>query len=214
MSDSRSIAILAVAGLLVTSLSGAAETDPVPPGQLTPGVAIVGPDATETYGSVGTTWSGTPRERGNLFSVSSPANITQIEWYLTVPSTETIYFVIYRKTNDGTVTGVYDQVFITSVSTSTSGAEWVSSGAISYTLDPAYYYYLSVAWDTVSCTYYRGTETTPFATGFGQLLTGIPAGSGHPATWNNTYVAGNFPPYYQRLTFDIVPVELQSLSVE
>ncbi|MCU0305801.1 MAG: hypothetical protein MUC56_17250 [Thermoanaerobaculales bacterium] len=214
MSDSRSIAILAVAGLLVTSLCGAAETDPVPPGQLTPGVAIVGPDATETYGSVGTTWSGTPRERGNLFSVSSPANITQIEWYLTVPSTETIYFVIYRKTNDGTVTGVYDQVFITSVSTSTSGAEWVSSGAISYTLDPAYYYYLSVAWDTVSCTYYRGTETTPFATGFGQLLTGIPAGSGHAATWDNTYNTGGFPPYYQRLTFDIVPVELQSLSVE
>jgi hypothetical protein len=191
-----------------------AETDPVPANQLTPGVALVAPDATETYGSVGTTWSGVPRERGNIFSVASAVNVTLIEWYLTVPSSETIYFVIYRKLNDGTLTGTYDQDFITSVVTSTSGPDWVSSGAMSYTLDPSYYYYMSVAWDTVSCTYYRGTEATPFATGFGQLETGVAAGSGHPATWNNTYSSGSFSPYYQRLTFDPVPVELQSLIVE
>jgi hypothetical protein len=192
----------------------AAETDPVPPGQLTPGAVLYGPDATETYGSIGTTWSGVPRERGNLFSVSSPANITQIEWYINPSAADTFYFVIYRKTNDGTVTGTYDQVFITSVAVGTTGEQWLSSGPVSYTVDPAYYYYMSIAWDVATASYYRGTEVTPFATGFGQLLTGVPAGSGHPATWNNTYAAGAFPPYYQRLTFDIVPVELMSLSVE
>ena len=205
--------------VLVVTLVGAApidETTPVPPDQLTPGKALVSADrTTETYGGSGSPFSGAPRERGNVFSVSSPANITLMEWYLDVPSTETIYFCIYRKTNDGTVTGTYDQDFITSVSTSTAGPDWVSSGTISYTLDPAYYYYLSVAWDTVSCTYYRGSETTPFPTGFGDLLTGIPGGSGHATTWNNTsYTTGAYSPYYQRLTFDIVPVELQSLTIE
>jgi hypothetical protein len=206
------LTLVVLAGLVVAAPVD--ETTPVPPDQLTPGKALVSPDrVTETYGSIGTTWSGTPRERGNIFSVTTPANVTQIEWYLNPSAAETIYFVIYRKTNDGTVTGTYTQDFITSVS-ATAGAQWVSSGTISYTLDPAYYYYLSVAWDNISCTYYRGTEATPFATGFGQLLTGVPAGSGHPATLNNTYTSGAFPPYYQRLTFDIVPVELQSLSIE
>jgi hypothetical protein len=204
--------------VLVVALVSAApidETTPVPLDQLTPGKTLASADRlTETYGSIGTTWSGSPRERGNVFSVATPATITQIEWYLDVPSTETIYFCIYRKTNDGTVTGTYTQDFITSISTSTTGPDWVSSGTVSYTLEPTYYYYLSVAWDTVSCTYYRGTETTPFATSFGQLLTGVPAGSGHPASVDNTYGAGAFPPYYQRLTFDVVPVELQSLAIE
>lgn len=194
--------------------AGAAETDPVPPGQLTPGIALVGPDATETYGSTASPWSGAPRERGNLFSVTSPANVTLMEWFVNPTAPETFYFCIYRKVNDGTVTGTYTQDFITSVAVGTTGDQWVSSGPVSYTLEPAYYYYLSIAWDTVSTTYYRSTEGTPFATGFGQLLTGIPSGEGHPATWNNTYTTGQFSPYHQRLTFDIVPVELQSLSVE
>lgn len=190
------------------------ETTPVPPSQLTPGKVVLGPNAVETYGSIGTTWSGILRERGNIFSVTTAANVTQMEWFINPSAAETFYFVIYRKTNDGTVTGTYTQDFITSVPVATAGQQWVSSGTISYTLDPTYYYYMSIAWDTVSCTYYRGTEATPFATGFGQLLTGVPAGSGHPATINNTYASGAFPPYYQRLTFEPVPVELMTLTVE
>jgi hypothetical protein len=211
----KSFALFICVALIALPVSVQAdETTPVPPDQLTPGGALVGPDATETYGSIGTTWSGTPRERGNLFSVTSPANVTMIEYYIGVAAAETFYFCIYRKVNDGNVLGTYDQVFITSVAVATTGPQWVSSGTISYTMETGYYYYISIAWDTVSCEYYRGTEVTPFATGFGQLETGIPAGSGHPATWTNTYSSGQFPPYYQRLTFDIVPVELMSLSVE
>lgn len=191
------------------------ETTPVPPDQLVPGQVLVSPDrVTETYGSTASPWSGTPRERGNLFSVTTPANITQMEWYINPTAAETFYFCVYRKVNDGNVLGVYTQDFVTSVSVTTTGEQWISSGTVSYTLDPAYYYYLSIAWDNVSCTYYRSTETTPIATGFGQLLTGIPAGDGHAATWTNTYSTGGFSPYYQRLTFDIVPVELQSLTIE
>lgn len=205
---------LLVSIALWSPLLFAAETDPVPPNQLTPGIALVGPDATETYGSATNAYSGAPRERGNLFSVTTPANITTIEYWLSVPSADTFYFVIYRKTNDGTLTGTYTQDFITSTAVSTTGDQWVSSGTISYTLDPSYYYYLSVAWDNTTATYFRGSEATPLATGFGQLETGIPAGAGHGATWDNTYASGTFPPYYQRLTFDIVPVELQSLTVD
>ncbi len=212
----RIISIMVVLAVAVGFAAAvpAAETDPVPPGQLTPGMTLVGPDATETYGSIGTTWSGTPRERGNIFSVATAANVTQIEFYLNPTAAETFYFSIYRKTNDGTVTGTYTRDLITSVAVGTTGQQWVSSGPVSYTLDPTYYYYMSVAWDSVISEYFRGTEATPFATGFGQLLTGVPAGSGHPATIDNTYAAGLFQPYYQRLTFDIVPVELMSLSVE
>jgi len=212
----RQIAPLLVVAtvLAVGSPVFAAETDPVPPSQLTQGITLVGPDATETYGSVGTTWAGVPRERGNVFSVTTPANITMMEWYIDAPVSQTFYFSIYRKTNDGSLTGTYDQVVSVSATISTTGPDWISSGPMSYTLDPAYYYYMSIAWDVESATYYRGTEATPFATGFGQLETGVPAGSGHPTTWTNTYASGAFPPYYQRLTFDIVPVELQSLTVE
>lgn len=211
----KSTLLFVIAAVIAAGLpAGAAETDPVPQSQLTPGKVLVGPDATETYGSIGTTWSGTPRERGNIFSVTSPANVTQMEWYIGVSAPQTFYFCIYSKVNDGTVTGTYDQVLIVPVAIGTTGDQWISSGPVSYTLEPTHYYYMSIAWDSASATYYRGTEATPFATGFGQLLTGVPAGSGHPATWNNTYTIGAFPPYYQRLTFDIVPVELQSLSVE
>jgi hypothetical protein len=192
----------------------AAETDPVPPSELGPGTIVVGPDATETYGGADFSWSGAPRERGNVFSVTSPTLITQMEWYINVGGADTFYFCIYRKTNDGTLTGTYTQQLQVPVAISTTGEQWISSGGVSYTLDPAYYYYFSIAWDSASSTYYRGTQSTPHATGFGQLETGIAAGAGHPATWDNTYTTGQFSPYYQRLTFDIVPVELQSLSVE
>lgn len=208
--------LVVIAVVIATGLpAGAAETDPVPQSQLTPGKVLVGPDATETYGGSDQGWAGAPRERGNVFSVTSPANITLMEWYINVGGADTFYFCIYRKTNDGTLTGTYDQVLIVPVSISTTGDQWISSGPVSYTLEPAYYYYLSIAWDSASSTYYRGTQATPHATGFGQLETGIPAGSGHGTTWtNSSYTSGMYTPYYQRLTFDIVPVELQSLSVE
>jgi hypothetical protein len=193
----------------------AAETDPVPASQLGPGTIVVGPDATETYGGTTSSYSGAPRERGNVFSVTSPANITLMEWWIGVGAPDTFYFCIYRKTNDGVLTGAYTQELIVPVAISTTGDQWISSGVVDYTLEPAYYYYISIAWDTASSTYYRGSQATPLATGFGQLETGIPGGSGHPTTWNNSsYTSGQYPPYYQRLTFDIVPVELQSLSVE
>ena len=213
----KEIAFGVVIALLITGglPAVAAETDPVPQNQLVPGTFIVGPDATETYGGVeGGNWAGAPRERGNMFSVTSPTLITQMEWYINVGGADTFYFCIYRKTNDGTLTGTYTQQLQVPVAISTTGEQWISSGGVSYTLDPAYYYYFSIAWDSAASTYYRGNQTTPHATGFGQLLTGIPAGSGHPATWDNTYASGAYPPYYQRLTFEIVPVELQSLSVE
>ncbi|MBI4916058.1 MAG: hypothetical protein HY825_09450 [Acidobacteria bacterium] len=208
------LALVVLALAAPVALAQIGETTPVPPGQLTPGKVVLGPNAVETYGSTASPWSGTPRERGNLFAVTTSVNVTQMEWYINPSAAETFYFSIYRKTNDGTVTGTYDRVFITSVPIATAGDQWIGSGTMSYTLDPAYYYYLSVAWDTVSCVYYRSAELTPIATGFGQLLTGIPDGSGHPATWTNTWASGSFSPYHQRLTFDAVPVELMTLSVE
>jgi len=119
-------AVMTLVMVAFTALGVAApadETTPVPPDQLRPGVALVSPDrVTETYGSISTTWSGVPRERGNVFSVTSPANVTQIEFFLNPSAPETIYFPIYRKTNDGTLTGTYTQDFITSVSVTSIAA--------------------------------------------------------------------------------------------
>ena len=48
-----------------------------------------------------------------------------------------------------------------------------------------------------------------------QFAPGTNEASSPVGLWRtNIYNAGGFSPYYQRLTFDIVPVELQSLSVE
>jgi hypothetical protein len=205
------VVVLAISAGSVSTI-GAAETDVVP--FTSPGGISDATRDTETYGSAANSWSGSDRMRGNIFSVAAPTDLTTIEQYLNVPASTTLHFSIYRKTNDGTVTGLYTRDFALDVPTTAAGATFYSSGTMSYLLETTYYYYICVGWDaTVSVTYYRGTEAVPFATGFGTLETGVPdGGAGNPDTYNNTWTG--FSPYYQRLTFTVVPVELQSFTVE
>jgi len=190
----------------------AAETDPV---AFTAAAAVTGStDAAETYGDATNSWSGEDRMRGNVFSVAELTSIEQIEQYLDVPVSTTLHFSVFRKINDGTLTGTYTRDFLADVAVTAAGPTFYSSGVISYSLDPTYYYYICAGWDIGdNITYYRGNQAVPLATTFGALETGIPdGGAGNPSTYDNTYTG--YSPYYMRLTFTIVPVELQTFTIE
>jgi len=174
---------------------------------------------TETYGSTYNTWSGAPRNKGNLFSVTTSSYLTEMELYLGIPTADTIHFSIYRKVNDGVTYGTFDQVFNVDVTGNPNKAGWVSSGTMNYTLETGYYYYICASWDTASIDYYRDDFNTPTATGFGTLETGVYVSVGTPANpstldLTDANIPGNYGAYYQRLTFTEVPVELMDFSAE
>ena len=209
-------ACVVVLGVVAAATVGmtieAAETDPVPFGA--PAEVTESTRDTDTYGDTSNPWTGENRMRGNIFSVTQVTTVEQIAQYLDIPADTTLLFSVCRKTNDGSVTGLYTRDFLADVAVTAAGAAFYSSGTISYSLDPAYYYYICAGWDIgANITYYRGNQAVPLATAFGALETGVPAGGdGNPSTYNNTYTG--FSPYYMRLTFTIVPVELQTFTIE
>ena len=214
----KRLCLIAALLILALPLFAIDEATPLPTEKRTEArIDAKGGKPTETYGSDANSWSGAPRNKGNIFSVTTASFLTEMEMYLGITTADTIHFSIYRKVNSGDTTGTYDLDFNVDVTGNPNKAGWVSSGTMNYTLETGYYYYICASWDSSSIAYYRGTETTPLATGFGTLETGVyvsvstPA---NPASLDLTNTPGTFAPYYQRLTFTKVPVELMDFSAE
>lgn len=150
----------------------------------------------EVFGSWSSTFSGSNRDRGNVFHVTTPVVLTETRFYLNITSSTELYFFVYEGSN---VTGTFTKVSENYISSSGTGEGWYSSGPMSITLDAGKYYYIGTSW-AASATYGRGTENVPLPCSFGTLETGIPGTTaGHPPaqTCNSTYTG--FSPYYQTI---------------
>ena len=152
-------------------------------------------DGEEIFGSMGTTWSGTLRDRGNIFQVTTATTLTEHKMYLDITTPTPMYFFVYRGT---AVTGTFNKINEVFIASSGTGQGFYSSGPIQVQLEAGYYYYLGASWEG-NVTYYRGTETVPIPCSFGFLSTGIPgniAGGYPPAATANNASYTNFSPYY------------------
>ncbi len=150
----------------------------------------------ETYGSwAGGTWSGSARDRGNIFLSSQNDILNEIQFYLNFPVTTDMYFFVYEST---LLNGSYTKVFETHVADTGAGAGFRSSGLINVPLVAGKYYYIGASWNGMA-TYGRGTESVPLPTCFGTLQTGVLGSVGYPPNngFNNTW--SGFPPYYMHL---------------
>jgi hypothetical protein len=165
-------------------------------GSLVPTENVLGE---EIFGSTANPFTGTLRDRGNIFSVSTSTTLIEHRFYLNVPTDDELTFFVYRGT---AVIGTYDKISEVHFANSGTGQGFYSSGPISVALDAGFYYYIGAAWpSTANNTYYRGSTATPIPASFGALETGIPAniaGGFPPAATatNGTYGSGGFSPYY------------------
>ncbi|UCF62747.1 MAG: choice-of-anchor D domain-containing protein, partial [bacterium] len=152
-------------------------------------------EAEEIFGSTASPFTGTLRDRGNVFQVTTATTLLEHRLYLDIPTSTPIYFFVYQGTNwNGQFTKVNEVFF----ANSGTGQGFYSSGPIGVPLEVGSFYYIGASWQG-SATYYRGTETTPIPCSFGFLETGIPGNiaGGYPpaATANNTYTT-RYSPYY------------------
>jgi len=149
----------------------------------------------EIFGSTANPFTGTLRDRGNIFSVSTATTLIEHRFYLSIPTDDELRFFVYRGTS---VIGTYNKIDEVHFASSGTGEGFYSSGPINVPLEVGFYYYIGAAWPGNN-TYYRGSETTPLPTSFGMLETGIPgniAGGFPPGATatNNTYTG--YSPYY------------------
>ncbi|MCP4411743.1 MAG: choice-of-anchor D domain-containing protein, partial [Gammaproteobacteria bacterium] len=154
----------------------------------------------EIFGSTASPWSGTLRDRGNIFYVNTSTTLLEHKFYLSITTSTQLNLFVYQGT---AATGTFNKISDIHYASSGTGAGFYTSGPINVPLEAGYYYYIGASWDG-SAEYYRGTEVTPLSTSFGTLETGI-AGNiagGYPpgATATNSYASGSFSPYYCAIT--------------
>lgn len=159
--------------------------------------ATLDPTNTDTVGSWADTWSGQNRGRGNNWYASDDVTLTEIEMYLGISTSTTLYWFVYENTG---ATGTFTKIFETSTA-SGAGEKFYSSSAINVELSAGKYYLIGVWWGNSDIAYGRGTESVPLNVSFGKLQTGIPDSDDQgtpPDTWNFTY--SDYSPYYSRVT--------------
>ncbi|MFZ0389359.1 MAG: choice-of-anchor D domain-containing protein, partial [Calditrichia bacterium] len=152
----------------------------------------------EIFGSTSSSFSGGSRDRGNIFYVTSETTLLEHKLFLDIPASTPIYFFVYEGM---AATGSYNKVNEVYFASSGTGQQFYSSGPIAVPLESGHYYYIGASWD-LSATYYRGSETVPIPTSFGELVTGIPGNiaGGFPPGPTASHTYDNFSPYYCSIT--------------
>ena len=172
--------------------------------------AIAGAARTEMISPGGSSFTGSPRVRGNGFQVSEDVSLIGIEYGLTVPqdNTDVEFFVYQSPTSGGEYTKLFGQQKVVNT---TSGFQMIVSDPLRVDLHAGVYYYIGLAWQGSASTEYRySTVTLPptWGTVLGRFIgpnTAFPA----PATLTiSSYTAG---PYYSALSTGI-PFNLTMLS--
>jgi hypothetical protein len=129
----------------------------------------------------------------NIYSVTGNRTLAQIEQYMSITAAMTLTWHVYESL---TPTGSYTSISQTTT-TSTTGAAYQSSGALTVPLVAGRYYALGASW-TGTLDYGFITGTASQAVSFGSLISAI-APTPPPTT---TLTVSTPPGYYfpQRLT--------------
>jgi hypothetical protein len=164
----------------------------------------------DTVGSIGNSSSDTGRAKGNAYRVDLSTGLIQAEFWLDFSDTQTLAFYVYQSTVEF---GTYTQVFTSSSTVTGTGDDWYSSGPTYYRLEAGNFYIIAVSWSGTLTYYYGNGESQPVS--FGEHVHGYAVGY-HPLPGTFDSLSNDFAIYLQRLTtdVDVIPVELQSFSVE
>jgi len=162
-------------------------------------ISSSGAGCSETYGSWSSTYSGSTRDRGDIFHVITPTTLSEIRMYLNFAASTDMYFFVYES---DTLDGFYTKIHETFIASTGSGEGWYSSGTVNVSLEAGKYYYVGASWNG-SATYGRSTESVPMpATCLGTLETGVPGSlAGYPPGNSFTNSYSGYSPYYMYLEF-------------
>jgi hypothetical protein len=122
--------------------------------------------------------TGSARFRGNVYSVTTPVQLTSAEFYMNLSTPTSVEFFVYTSP---TLTGTFTKVYSSGTIVVGPGAQFYVSPSINLNMSAGTYYYVGTAWNE-SSTYYNdnGTIGVPEPTSFGALQYGAGA-SGFPA---------------------------------
>jgi len=164
------------------------------------------------FGGNTTSFSGTNRLRGNIYTVTAADTLTEITVELDFTGSADLYFLSLIA---AAVAGPYTVVSETMVTTASVGQAYYSSGEISVPLSPGVYYAIGAAWGPESVTYVRDTATLPRAWALGTVEATAQGSSLTPPLTGSISInpfAG--AEYSMTLCFGPVPVELGGFQVE
>jgi hypothetical protein len=132
--------------------------------------------------------------RGNLFHCLYESRLTQIEQYLSIPSSVELKYVVYESSEQA---WNYSRIHETTVASSATGEGWYSSGPISVPLSAGKYYIIAVGVAGSHTAYYYGAMNYPIKTTFGESPQGYQV-SGYPPPIDTSSTGSSS--FYQRLS--------------
>jgi hypothetical protein len=165
------------------------------------------------FGGSTSSFSGTNRFRGNIYTLTSGDTLTEIAVELDFTGSANLYF--YVLVDDDGLAGPYSVVSETMVPTTGVGQSYYSSGEISVWLSPDMFYAIGVAWGPENVTYVRDDATLPRVWALGYVESSA-QGSNISPPITGTVEINPFSgaEYSMTLCFGPVPVELQNLNVD
>ena len=155
-------------------------------------------DGEEIFGSTEEDFTGSLRDRSNLFRITKSVILTEHKMYLNIPEDIELYFYVFE---GDSLLGNFTKIHEVFFPTSGTGEGFYSSGKISVAMNAGKYYVLGASWGEGQVTYYRGSESVPLETSFGALETGVPSSlAGFPPGIDGRNEFEGFPPYFSSVT--------------
>jgi hypothetical protein len=136
----------------------------------------------EVFGSTQNVFGpGGARGRGNLFTCTTSTTLLEHRFYLNVPTSTTMWFVVAESPAQ---VGDYALISASDVSPSGTGEGWYSSGSISVPLVAGNYYLIFAQWEDPA-NYYNEQNISPYPipASFGELTAGAGWSGGSVPTY-------------------------------
>jgi hypothetical protein len=164
------------------------------------------------FGGNSSSFSGTDRLRGNIYTVTAADTLTEITVELDFTGSANLYFYVLEAP---TIDSQYTVLSETMVPFTSVGQDYYSSGEISVNLVPGTFYAIGAAWGPESVTYVRDAATLPRTWALGTVeATAQGSSITPPITGPVTINPFAGAEYSMTLCFGPVPVELQSFDAD
>ncbi|MCB0264343.1 MAG: choice-of-anchor D domain-containing protein [Calditrichaeota bacterium] len=149
----------------------------------------------EVFGDASSSFSGTNRDRGNVFGITTTTTLLEYKQYLNIPTDTEIYFFVYEGAAATGDFSLINQVYFPSSGT---GEGFYTSGPTNVLLQAGKFYYIGASWGASSVSYFRGGPAGPIPASFGTLESGVAGTTAgfppNPGTINSTW--SGFSAYY------------------
>lgn len=163
------------------------------------------------FGGNSSSFSGTNRLRGNIYTLTAADTLTEITVELDFSGTADLYFYVLEA---ATIAGPFTVVSETMVTSASTGQGYYSSGEISVPLSAGVFYAIGAAWGPESVVYVRDTATLPRTWALGNVEATAQGTVTPPITDPVSINPFAGAEYSMTLCFGPVPVDIQTLTVD